>query len=477
MRTLIILLYIILTTPFALARQILIIHTNDLHSYFEHYPRVMTKIKELRNEAQMKGIDVLQVDAGDWGDGTSYYLSNEGADSIRALELFGVEVAAIGNHDHMIGGKVLADQIKRANTNIDFVSANLRPTADMNLGDVVSPYVDLDKGGVKIRIVGLTTSSNLYEYSMRPGWIASPYAVGENEARKGKNAGREVVIALSHLGVIEDAFLAQHSRSIDLIIGGHSHTKLLTPLKKVNQRGKIVPIVQAWSHGLAVGSLLIDVSKRGQVKVMKYKLHIIKDSLPEDQEMASFVAQAQIKKNESLQMDWNEIIGETKIPITGSRNGDTSWKNSCWGSHMARATRLAVNADIGIHIPAFAGKSKPAGPVRFGDIVDNFPHIRKFGDPGWEIATVMLPGWKIRPFMFLLSRIGYGANFSGLGYKSLNDLNAKAIYQVAIPAEMAYAIKGSLPLLRSYLTGLEFTNVYLWPAVTEYIRENSPLKC
>ena len=58
------------------ARLLQIIHTNDLHSYFTGnakgaggYARVLTKIKELKAQAAIKGIEILQVDAGDWGEG------------------------------------------------------------------------------------------------------------------------------------------------------------------------------------------------------------------------------------------------------------------------------------------------------------------------------------------------------------------------------------------------------------------------
>ncbi len=450
----------------------MIIHTNDLHSHFNNYPKAMTKIKELRADAESKGIEVLQVDAGDWGEGTPFYFSDQGADSVRALELFGVEVAAIGNHDHMLGGKVLSDKIKRANVDTKFVGANINTTPEMELDGLVHPYVDIEKAGIKIRVVGLTTSSNFFEYSMRPGSISPPLAVGEREARKGKRAGRELIIALTHLGVGEDRFLAKNSSSIDVIIGGHSHTKLRYVIKEENQYGKEVPIVQAASHGLSVGSLLLDVSRRGNVRIIRYKLHDINRNLREDPEMASFVEEATLKRNALFDTDWDAIIGETKTPITGS-----GWKLSCWGRHIARATREAVGADIGLHVPAFAGTDKRAGPVSFGDIVSNFPHIRKFGDQGWEIAIVKMSGWKIRPLMFLISRIGYGVNFSGLGYKSIDELNPQAVYSVAFPAEVAEAIKGSLPQFKHYLQGLEYTKAFFWPVIIQYVRDHSPIQC
>nr|MBA2403613.1 metallophosphoesterase [Bdellovibrionales bacterium] len=163
------------------ARLLQIIHTNDLHSYFTGYQngtggyaRVMTKIKQLKAEAANKGIEVLQLDAGDWGDGTSYYLADNGGDSIKALEMLGIEVATIGNHDHQLGGKNLGQQIRAANVKTKFAVANIVATPDMELGNTLVPYVDLEKANIPIRVIGLTTSENFFQYSLTPGHVLYP---------------------------------------------------------------------------------------------------------------------------------------------------------------------------------------------------------------------------------------------------------------------------------------------------------------
>jgi 5'-nucleotidase len=190
------------------ARLIRIIHTNDLHSYFTGYytglggyAKVRTKIKEIREEAQMKGIEVIHLDAGDWGEGTSFYHSNQGVDSIRALQLLGVDVATIGNHDHMMGGKVLGQQIRKAGVKTKFTVANIKPTPSMDLRDVVSPFVDLERAGISVRIIGLTTAQAFFQYTMAPGKILDPVTIGENQGRAAKKSGRELVIALTHIGM------------------------------------------------------------------------------------------------------------------------------------------------------------------------------------------------------------------------------------------------------------------------------------
>lgn len=468
------------------ARQIQIIHTNDLHSYFTGYSssvggyaRVMTKIKELRANAEAKGIEVLQVDAGDWGDGTSFFLADQGADSIRALEMLGTEVSTIGNHDHLSGGKVLADQIRKANVKTKFVAANLTTTPEMELDGLLQPYVDLERGNIKIRIIGLMTSSNYFEYAMKPGNISYSVPVGDKEAQKAKSEGRELVIALTHIGLVEDKQLALNSSSIDLIIGGHSHTKLEDVVWQTNQEKKKVPIVQAWAHGLSVGSLLLDVSDEGEVKVVEYKLHEIVAPIENDPAMVAFVEESAKRRNQQFGFNWDEIIGQTETSMTGSRDGYPTWKRTCWGNHVARAMRKAVGAQVGLSISGLGGVYKPAGPVTFGDIVDNFPHIHQPGDQGWEIATVYMQGWKLKPFMKYLTSQGYPVDFSGIGYLTEDtiEVDEKATYRIAFPAEIARAVNGSLTQYRQYLLGLKYTKKYLWPVLTDYVKTNSPIKC
>jgi 2',3'-cyclic-nucleotide 2'-phosphodiesterase (5'-nucleotidase family) len=467
------------------ARLLQIIHTNDLHSYFTGYndgsgggyARVRTKIKELRQAAAQKNIDVLQVDAGDWGEGTSFFLADKGKSSLNALELLGAEVATIGNHDHLVGGKVLAQQIRSSNISTKFTVANVVPTPDMAWNGTITPYVDIDRAGIKIRVIGLTTDEAYFRYSMAPGLIASPVTIGEQEAQKAKAAGRELVIALTHIGQSRDRSLAQNSTAIDVIIGGHTHTKLTEIDWEKNKKGKSVPIVQAWAHGLAVGTLLLDVDDNGNAKVVEYKLHEIDNSVAQDAQMAALIESASPQRNDNLAFPFDEVIGVTQTPIAGYKAGRPVVRSSCWGHHMARAARTAVGAAVGVHISQFEGMSKPPGPVTYSDIANSFPHFRKYGDQGWEIATVLMSGIKLRFFMSWISSHGYGVSFSGLGYRVAPEEDEKAVYRVAFPAEVALAIKTSLPGYRKYLQGLQYTGKYYWTVFADYLRKNTPISC
>lgn len=495
-RSVILLVFFVLFSPLCQARLLQIIHTNDLHSYFTGYwdgrggyARVMTKIKQLREEAQAKGLETLQLDGGDWGEGTSFFISGRGSTSIKALDMLGAEVAVIGNHDHMMGGNVLGQQIRKANPKTKFLSANIVQTPDMELGDLVKPYIDLERAGIKIRIIGLSTAAPHFQYQVLPGRILPPQPIGAALGDAAKKEGKELVIALTHIGLSEDQYLAKYSSGIDVIVGGHSHTRLNEVKRVRNRKGKYVPIVQAWAHGLVVGTLLLDVKDDGSgVEVVEYKLHEVAPPIAADREMARYVAEAADNRNQYFGGRWNEIIGETLTPMSGYQDGHSSNSSSCWGRHLANATKKAGNAHVGIHLAAFEGMYKPPGPISYGDIVDNFPHIRKYGDQGWEIATTKMSGWVLKPLMWYVSRMGYGVSFSGLGYGALvpspentlidgEPVEDKAIYTIAFPHEVALAIKRSFPRYRRYLAGLRSTGKFYWPVIEEYVKENTPISC
>jgi 5'-nucleotidase len=83
----------------------------------------------------------------------------------------------------------------------------------------------------------------------------------------------DLVICLSHLGYryekekVSDIVLAQNSRSIDIILGGHTHTFMDEPDYYRNSEGQYVMINQVGWAGLRLGKLifLLKRTSRGNV--------------------------------------------------------------------------------------------------------------------------------------------------------------------------------------------------------------------
>ena len=163
------------------AKLMQIIHTNDLHSFFEGsrsgkggYSRIKTLVDHLKADAASKGIKSYFFDAGDFGEGSSYYFSNNGVDSLRALDLLGVDATVIGNHDFILGGKELSKQIESSKIKAKILSANMKGKIFMGLHKKVSDFVDYDLEGMKIRVFGLTTPEIHFQYSLLPNGFIAP---------------------------------------------------------------------------------------------------------------------------------------------------------------------------------------------------------------------------------------------------------------------------------------------------------------
>ncbi|MGK0367225.1 MAG: 5'-nucleotidase/UDP-sugar diphosphatase, partial [Thermoproteota archaeon] len=403
MKTSFLFIFLALVSSNLWAKKIQIIHINDLHSYFaEHqdgrggYSKVKTVIDKLKSDAKENGIESIILDAGDWGEGNSYFLSNEGANSYRALGLLGVDVTIMGNHDHMMGGAILANQINKANVKTKILSANLIQTPQMNLKDIMKPTAVLEVDGLKIHIIGLSTAEPHHQGALFPGLIVPPETVMPLHAKRAKNAGADLIVALTHIGKGYDKRLAKLSKNIDVIVGGHSHDRIEEVIYQKSKSGIQVPIVQTGSFGVAVGSLIIDVKGPGKSSVVSYKLHDVTPTIEKEPIVQNFVQNAFDERNELFDGRWDEIIGTSEITIAGYQNGKSPKKASCWGEHMAEITRVGGKTDIGLYMANFTGTEFPAGNITLGMMVDNFPHFRNYGDMGWEISRFRLKGKKLK---------------------------------------------------------------------------------
>lgn len=409
------------------SKTIQIIHINDLHSYFTGhddgrggYAKVKTIIDDLKEKASLKGIPSIVMDGGDFGEGTSFFLVDEGVSSFKSLNHLGVDVAVIGNHDHMLGVETLNQQIKKAQ--IGFANPTKIVSANMvqfyGNENMVKPQVMIDVDGVKVAVIGLSTSEAHFQYTILPSFIAPAKGAAIKEVARAKENNADLIVALTHLGVNADKKLISKVEGIDVVVGGHSHDRLEKIVYQPNPGGKHIPIVQAGAHGLAVGSLILDVAK-GRVQIVSYKLHDVGAKIEKDHAVAEFVADTVVKRDQHFNGRWDEVVGETKIKLTGYENGNAVIKSSCWGRHMARISRSATGTQVGIHLAFFQGVVKNPGVVTYGDLVDNYPHFSNFHEPGWKLASFKARGSFLKIFILALVNLKgqVGFDIDGVTWK------------------------------------------------------------
>ncbi len=498
-------------SPLSSAKVVQILHTNDLHSYFQGtrggiggYAQLKKVVDELKTDAESKGIPTLYLDGGDFGEGSSFYFSNHGTDSMKALDRLGVDYTVLGNHDYILGTKELKNQIKKSKIKAKILSSNIVGKSLMGLSKLVPDYVDHEIDGLKIRIFGLTTNEIHHMYPLRPlGFVTNPHKAGIKQATKARKDNVDFTIALTHIGLQYDIQLIEKSRTIDLVVGGHSHILLPRPQLTKNLEGRLIPILQAGAHSGYIGSMIVDIKGKGEAELIDYKMIDIKKDMPQDESMKDFVASAYSNREKYFGRKWDEVIGFSNIKLTGNLNGKDTPAGSCWSRHMARLTRKVAKTDLGLQFDVFQGEQIDPGTITFGDMIDNFPHIRKWGDKGWSVARSTMSGFLLKQVLKLLanSEVALQVMIDGISVKDKitgsikffdpkihniqealingEELQNLRYYTVGLPSEVPYGMLKLLNVLTSVLLhDLKLVpNSEYWNLLETYIKKNSPIRC
>ncbi|WP_130734987.1 bifunctional UDP-sugar hydrolase/5'-nucleotidase [Flavobacterium sp. J27] len=253
-------------------KKITILHTNDVHSHIDPFPadhprnpnmggaaRRASVIEQIRKEEK----NVILLDAGDIFQGTPYFNYYGGELEFKLMSMMQYDLATMGNHDFDNGIDGFYSQLGHAN--FDFVSANY-DFKNTVLDGIVKPYKIITKDGIKIGIFGLgvelegLVDKKLYKETV----YHNPIEVAQSITKTLKEEKKcDLVICLSHIGFkyrneperVCDISLAQQTKDIDLIIGGHTHTFLDKPVLEKNAAGKDVLVNQVGCYGINLGRI------------------------------------------------------------------------------------------------------------------------------------------------------------------------------------------------------------------------------
>ncbi len=253
------------------SKRITILHTNDVHSHIDPFPkghnsfpnmggiaRRATLIQKIREESPY----TLLLDAGDIFQGTPYFNFYGGELEFKLMSMLKYDAATIGNHDFDSGIEGLLAQMPFAK--FKFLSANYDFTNTVMNG-FIEPFNTFLVNGIKIGIFGLgiklagLVGKGLFKETvyLNPIEIAQDISVLLK-----KEEQCDLVICLSHLGYSyqdaqrpSDLKLAAKTDNINLIIGGHTHTFLDKPVIRQNRLDKSVLVNQVGCYGINLGRI------------------------------------------------------------------------------------------------------------------------------------------------------------------------------------------------------------------------------
>ena len=433
--------FVVTTIASSEDKKVDVMFLHDTHSHLNEFATVedgktqvlggFAKIKTLINEQKEENPETLLLDAGDFSMGTLIQVVfEEEASEIRMLGELGMDATTLGNHEFDYKAKGLANMMNNAVAsgdalpamvvcNVDWTAMEsagltedqkLLKDAFVNYG--VQEYIVVTKNDVKIAITGVFGEDCLDCVPNCPLVFKNPVeAVKETAAEIQEKEDIDMIVCVSHSGTwededkSEDEILAKNVPELDLIISGHTHTKLDEPI----QHGDTY-IVSASEYGKYLGNLSMTQKKDGRWKIDDYELITV------DKDIEADVA-TQAKVDALMDMvdsKYLEQFGYTKDQILCTNDidfatsGDVGSKHTEMnlGSIMADSYTYAVAkfdttdtrpVDVAV-VPAGVIRDTYAkGNITTENVFNSFSlGIGEDGIPGYPLISIYLTGAELK---------------------------------------------------------------------------------
>lgn len=376
-------------SAWAAPQQVTILHFNDFHGHvltpddedgLGGIARIAAAIEQVRAENAQVGATTLVLIAGDVLQGTPYSTIFRGEVDVMALNVIGIDAMALGNHEFDYGMPNLHRLIEMAD--FPMLSANIRRKTDNTLA--FPGTARFMAGDEMIVVMGLTTPET--RVTTMPSNVANfefeePAEVAALLTERITRTQDRLVIALTHLGHEEDIDLARAVPGLDVIVGGHSHTKV----EEAVRVGDTL-VVQAKSHGQYLGRLDLTV-ENGRVREYDYRLIPMDASVGEHAAVAAVVADYQAQMDDAIK----QVVGFTEVPLDGVRENVRSGETNL-GNVITDAMRLVSGAQVALQNAGGIRASIAAGEITLEDVMQ----VEPFGN---ELATVELTGAQLREIL------------------------------------------------------------------------------
>lgn len=418
-----------------------IFFTHDVHSHLEKY-RVakedgtaeyvggLAKLSTMLKEYEDKDCATLLLDAGDFSMGTLYQTIYEGeAVELLMLGRLGYDATTFGNHefDYRTNGLVnmLHTALQKSQeggyalpeiliSNIDWDKNQSED--NKKLREAMEEYgckswTVLERDGLRVGIFG-EFGENSSDCAPESGLVFDNIVDSAKDTVKElQEQDVDLIICLSHSGTnpdpskSEDEILAREVPEIDVIVSGHTHTRLDAYV----QVGDTYIISQG-CYAEFLGELDLEQTENGRWKVAQYALHRAEESVEEDKDILKDLA----KYRKLIDSKYLSLYGYTYDQVLAYNQYDfvqmdkmgQELKEETLGSIIADSYVYAVRETEGENYEPVAFSVAPVGCIRDtlqkGKItVSDAFMISSLGVgadriPGYPLLSVYLTGKEIR---------------------------------------------------------------------------------
>ena len=501
-----------------------ILHVNDTHSHLLPYgPKDaqgnwtwggMARLATLVGASRMTDPNVILLHAGDAFVGDFMFQEYVGVAELQIMKALNYDAFELGNHEFDLYPSTLKYVLNQAGfpgTGFPILCANLDISGDPELGYFVRPYVIKEYGGLRVGIFGLLTDMTNQISNPSPVVVLPPLTEAQewvDSLRVGHDC--DVVILLSHLGSGYDQMIASSVSGIDVIVGGHEHRVIETPIQIGNTL-----ILQAGEFGRYLGKLRVIVDRKASSKPAygdlslckgktkrviqgwKYEMESVDSSIPPEPTLSAMIGNltAGIEADPRFGPVYTQVIAQAKSEIKKPL-GEGLCKDNALGNLVSDAIRSQTGTAIAFYPQGFISQTIYPGPVKGADIFQAVPYgFDQVSGLGLKLATFQTDGMSlihglefsvynlpyVEDFFLHGSNISYVYNLtsppgSRVDYSTImvngQPLNPSATYSVTVP-------DGVVPFLTQIpgfqVNNLSITNYFVYHVVKDFMISHSPV--
>jgi 2',3'-cyclic-nucleotide 2'-phosphodiesterase (5'-nucleotidase family) len=389
-----------------------VLFSNDIHGGIDRYEATFmnpdfppmlggggsaaTYINNVRELSDGNLRDNLLVDAGDFFQGHPVGTITQGRAVIKYFNMIGYDLSVVGNHEFDLGEDVLIETYKLAEFPI--LSCNIIRKGTNELVEYVQPYIILEKMGVKIGIIGVTTTDT--DKMSFPDNIKNVEFLPAKESLEKyvkivRDEGVDLLFVVGHMGLpyypepvyrsryidkpettvernwgYDAQELAHEVEGIDVFFGGHIHKGFPEPWEDPLTH---TLVLQGYAYGSNIGHITFKIDKETKT-LSGYEVPAIKegvmvtlfdDEFIPDEEIADTILVMQ--KIAEAGMD--KIIGDAAINITKSGTGP----QNMIGNMVCEAILDYTGADFSFMNLGGIRDELLAGPISYRDVFNVMP--------------------------------------------------------------------------------------------------------
>jgi 2',3'-cyclic-nucleotide 2'-phosphodiesterase (5'-nucleotidase family) len=329
----------------------------------------------------------LYLDAGDSMQGTLISNYFDGASTIDVFNEMDLDAMAIGNHEFDWGQEVLAEREDQAR--FPLLAANIFYEGTTTRPEWATPYIVKQVKDINVGIIGVANpdTPSISNPANVAGLDFTDPDDAVNDLIDGVEAeGATMIVVVAHIGgywpefgEIEDFTCSLDSDKVDLVVSGHTHSRIDDVLCDI-------PVVQAYSSGTAFARVDFTVDLRtGEVASYEmnygptstYQTYYGKKAeyctwdtdkcvkVKSDREVAAIVDyyEAQIEDIK------NELIGQTTAEITRDSCHESVMGD--WVTDIMRAYDPSI--DFAFTNSGGLRANIDAGDMTFGEVFEAIP--------------------------------------------------------------------------------------------------------